>query len=463
VRIAVITPFTFKGKIGRASYAAWSIAIFLSQYLIPLYAGQLRNLDVLSYFISHRALQAVGGGAGLLPALGAAYLLIAAWALAALAFRRANDANNGAWAAAFAITPIVQIPVILALCFAPSQPDRDLVGCFASSETDREPRTTVPHAGSSQPILWASAVRGVLAGVALTAAAVALGTLVFGTYGSTLFLLTPFVVGIVSAYTANHQSDIGGRQTAWTVFIAVLLGGLTLVAVAVEGVICIVMAAPLGLGMALLGGVLGRAMALQARRPAGQPLQCIALLPLMFALEHVLPPSAHFQTEQTITVAAPPELVWKSILSTDPIEGPLALPFRLGVAYPLRGEFRGEGVGAERLGEFSTGTAIERVTEWVPDRKLAFVVVRDIPGMRELSPYEHVHAPHVIGYFRTTYTSFELVRRSDGGTDIIERTSHELRLDPVPYWLPMARWIVRQNNARVLEHIRIHAERGARS
>src|SRR5262249_47194213 len=184
------------------------------------------------------------------------------------------------------------------------------------------------------------------------------------------------------------------------------------------------------------------------------------VLPLMFAIEAILPPVAHFDTEQTIAVAAPPDLVWRSILSTDPIEGPLALPFRLGVAYPLRGEVVGEGVGAARYGEFSTGTAVERVTEWVPNRKLAFVIVRDIPGMRELSPYEHVHAPHVIGYFRTISTSFELVRRSDGGTDIVERTSHELRLDPVPYWLPMARWIVHQNNARVLQHIRSHTERG---
>jgi uncharacterized membrane protein YhaH (DUF805 family) len=460
----VITPFTFKGKIGRAPYAAWSVAIFLSQYLIPLYTGQLRNLNVWSYLIPHRALLAVGDSADLVHALGAAaYLLIAAWALAALAFRRANDANVGGWIAAFAITPIVQILMILALCFAPSEPDRDLVRCFAPSEPDGEPRTTVTHAGTSQPIsLWASAVRGVLAGAGLTSGAVALGTLVFGTYGSALFLLTPFVVGIVSAYTANHREDIGGRQTALTVFIAVLLGSLTLVAVAVEGVICIVMAAPLGLGMALIGGVLGRAMALQARRPAAQTLPCLALLPLMFAVENVLPPVAHLDTEQSIAVAAPPELVWKSILSTDRIEGPLALPFRLGVAYPLRGEVLGAGVGAERLGEFSTGTAIERVTEWVPNRKLAFVVVRDMPGMRELSPYEHVHAPHVIGYFRTTYTSFELIPRADGSTDIVERTSHELRLDPVPYWLPMARWIVRQNNARVLEHIRIHAERRAR-
>src|SRR5262249_35712104 len=154
-----------------------------------------------------------------------------------------------------------------------------------------------------------------------------------------------------------------------------LVGSLMLVAVAVEGVICVIMAAPLGLAMALIGGLLGRGMALLKRRGARATLQWIALLPLMFAVEDVLPPAANVEPDQTITVAAPPELVWKSILSTDPVEGPLALPFRLGVAYPLRGEVRGEGVGAMRLGEFSTGTAIERVTEWVPNQKLAFVVV----------------------------------------------------------------------------------------
>jgi hypothetical protein len=311
--------------------------------------------------------------------------------------------------------------------------------------------------------IWGTAAAGVFAGVGLTLAAVAIGTLVFGTYGFTLFLFTPFMVGGTTAYIANYKADIGTGATAWSVTIAVLLGGLALVAVALEGLICIVMAAPLGLITALLGGMLGRELALHGNRSAVQNLPCLALLPLMFAVENVLPPLAHFDMEHTIAVAAPPEVVWESILSTDPIEGPLALPFRLGVAHPLRGEVRGEGAGAERLGEFSTGTAIERVTEWVPNRKLAFVVVRDIPGMRELSPYEHVHAPHAIGYFRTISTSFELVPRADGGTDILERTSHELRLDPVPYWLPMARWIIRQNNARVLEHIRIHAERGGPS
>jgi hypothetical protein len=145
----------------------------------------------------------------------------------------------------------------------------------------------------------------------------------------------------------------------------------------------------------------------------------------------------------------------------DRIDEPLTLPFRLGVAYPIAGHVIGEGVGALRRGEFSTGIADERVTEWVPLRKLSFAVASDVPAMHELSPYRHVHAPHAVGYFRTIDTSFELVQGPDGSTQINERTSHELRLDPILYWLPLARWVIHQNNSRVLAHIRRQAERAA--
>jgi hypothetical protein len=32
-----------------------------------------------------------------------------------------------------------------------------------------------------------------------------------------------------------------------------------------------------------------------------------------------------------------------------------------------------------------------------------------------------------------------------------------LRLDPVLYWMPFARWIIHENNMRVLTHIRDQA------
>jgi hypothetical protein len=240
-------------------------------------------------------------------------------------------------------------------------------------------------------------------------------------------------------------------------------GGIALIGFALEGAVCIVMAAPLGVVAALAGGALGRGIALSTKRSPAETVSAVALLPLVFALESAFPPTASFDTSENIVVEAPPELVWRAIVQMAPMDAPPALPFRLGVAYPLGGEIIGKGVGAVRRGEFSTGTAIEQVTEWIAQRKLTFVVLNDVPSMRELSPYQHVHAPHVVGYFRTTSTSFELLPQPGGQTQIVERTSHELKLDPVFYWLPLARWMVHENNARVLAHIRGQAGRSFRA
>ena len=287
--------------------------------------------------------------------------------------------------------------------------------------------------------------------------AVAVGALVFGAYDYGMFVVLPFLIGAMTGYFANQSVQISAGDTARVVALATLLGGLALVAAALEGAVCIVLAAPLGIGMALVGGALGRAIA-SNNRPPQATIPVVALLPLIFALESVLPPLATFDTVETITVDAPAERAWDAIVHMSRIEAPLALPFRLGVAYPLGGEIVGDGIGAVRRGEFSTGTAIEQVTEWIAQRKLAFIVLSDVPAMQEFSPYPHVHAPHVSGYFRTTLTSFELVPLADGRTRIIEHTAHQLRLDPALYWLPLARWIVHENNTRVLRHIKRQAE-----
>jgi uncharacterized membrane protein YhaH (DUF805 family) len=445
-------PFAFTGTIRRLPYAFWSAAIFFSQHLLVLAIaaayGQALPSDLWFYVNPLRSLVTLPRVSNIVLILALAYLLAAAWALAALAFRRAADADIGGGTAVFAIAPIAQIPVILFLCCMPSH-----------AAQDRRP--VAADAGPSD-VAWAAAAQGMAAGIALTLFAVLIGAVFFRVYGFGLFVASPFVIGATTAYVANRKHDIGSSQTASVVLSATALGGIALIAAALEGVICIVMAAPLGLLVAWIGGLFGRAMAVSAQSSATQTLSGFALLPLLFAMENVLPATTSFDTHQTIAVRAPPDVVWKSIVHMETIDEPPSLPFRLGVAYPLRGEIIGEGVGALRRGEFSTGTAYERVTEWVAGRKLAFVVLNDVPAMHELSPYGHLHTPHLVGYFRTTSTSFELAVRSDGHTEVIERTSHELKLEPVLYWLPLARWVVHQNNARVLAHIRRQAERDVR-
>jgi hypothetical protein len=64
----------------------------------------------------------------------------------------------------------------------------------------------------------------------------------------------------------------------------------------------------------------------------------VAVLPLIFMLEHLFVPATGFDTTQSITINAPAEAVWRSVLRMDRIDEPLALPQRLGVAYPIHGE-----------------------------------------------------------------------------------------------------------------------------
>lgn len=443
-------PLSFEGRIGRPAYLLWSVAAFFSQHLFVLVACRLLrrmpDMDVLFWVAPLRALATQAQASNIILILGFAYFLIVAWVLAALAFRRAADANISESTAAAAMAPIVQIPVILFLAVAPPR--------TAGAET-------APARDLDAKDYWA-AVLGVVAGIGVTLAAVAVSTLVFGLYGFGLFVMSPFVIGATTGYFANRKTDIGGGATAKLVIGATLLGGIGLVLAALEGVVCIVLASPLAGGVALIGGLAGRGIALAGKRPTRQIVPAFALLPVVFALEHLFAVPTNFDTLQSVEINAPVDVVWRSILHMDRIDEPLALPYRLGVAYPIRGEVLGEGVGAVRHGEFSTGIAVERVTEWVPNQKLAFVVVNDIPAMREMSPYEHVHAPHVVGYFSTRTTSFELVPRS-GAVEVVLRTSHEIRLDPILYWMPMARWMVAENNARVLAHIRRQAERSFRA
>jgi hypothetical protein len=395
-------------------------------WLVPL-----RELVLLETLTSVTALAAI------------AMTILVACALGALAFRRAADANLVAWIGMAAIVPVLQIPIILLLCAMPS----------------RE-APTLPDIGRAPVSLdWMPSVQGLAAGTVITVFAVAVGALVFGTYGFGMFVLTPFLIGAATAYFGNRRGDIGWRRTAALVVAATALGSLALILVALEGAVCIVIASPLSLAAALIGAAFGRATVLRRAKSTSSTLMSIALLPISFATERALPVQTVFDTQETIEIHAPPQAVWQSLVKMDSIDLPPALPFRLGVAYPLSGEIIGQGVGAIRLGIFSTGIAIERVTVWESQRKLAFVVLSNPPAMHELSPYRHVNAPHVHGYFETISTSFEIVPLAGGNVRVVEHTAHEMKLDPVLYWLPFARLIVHENNTRVLAYIKEHAER----
>ncbi len=221
---------------------------------------------------------------------------------------------------------------------------------------------------------------------------------------------------------------------------------------------CIVLIAPLAIMLAAIGGFIGRAAAKRLIDPR-EPFYSVAVLPLLFLLDAAMPPETPIATRTSITIAAPPEAVWASLVADRPVAEAPGLVGLAGLAYPVASSITGEGIGAHRHGTFSTGTADERITIWKPGRTLAFRVVHQPPAMEEMSPYRKLHTPHLTGYFDTGETRFDLVPIS-GGTRLTARADHVLRIDPGLYWEPIARWAIKQNVTRVLADVRRYAEHG---
>ena len=267
----MVSPFSFKGKIGRLPYMLWSLAAFFSQHLVALsmFEGHgispkpesWLNGDWWFYVTPLRLRVTDRMPSAILLLLALAYLLMVAWALAALTFRRAASADFSEWTAAAAMAPIVQVPVILVLWVIPPRTPPDLI----RENVER----AVPR--------WSAAAQGSIVGIGLTLASVAVGALIFGTCGYGMFVVSPFIVGAAAAYFGNRKQDIGAGRTMALVAGAVVLSGIALVGAALEGVVCLILAAPLGLGFAWIGGFL--AAQLRSKRAAhrarrSRPWQC---------------------------------------------------------------------------------------------------------------------------------------------------------------------------------------------
>ena len=119
-----------------------------------------------------------------------------------------------------------------------------------------------------------------VAGGALTAAGlIVFGVMALRTYGALVFLVTPIIAGAVTGYLLLKGTTATLGETF--VVTAVMLGtvALGLFSIAFEGVICIVMAAPVAVPLGFVGAVAGRGLARSDDRPGRWFLSGLLILP----------------------------------------------------------------------------------------------------------------------------------------------------------------------------------------
>jgi len=426
-----------EGHVSRSTYALAGVIAFAVKFAIDWSIAKLLFHYDWTPFSYWRAI-AIDLGRRPTPWMFFTLLIVSLpflWFGMAMTLLRLRDAGSSAgWAALFFV-PILNVLLFLALSLAPRR------------EAPRRPDLS----GVMESALFA-----VVATAALATAAIALTTQYLATYGIGLFIAVPFCVGYLSAFLHGRRHPNAPVQAYVVALLSTLLLGGFLFALAWEGVICLLMAAPLAIVVAMIGAYCGNR---SARRPdlnRGAPAYLtVAILPLLLMAEAGARREAPlYRVDSEIVIDAPAETVWKNVVTFSEITETPEWYFRAGIAYPLRARIAGRGVGATRTCEFTTGNFIEPIEVWNEPRLLRFGVTANPPPMRELSPYSSVDAPHLHGFLISQRGQFAIETLPDGRTRLTGTTWYQHHLWPAGYWRLWSDAIIHRIHLRVLRHIK---------
>lgn len=359
-----------------------------------------------------------------------------------LTMRRAVDAGRTPWIALAFFVPFVNYALMAVMAALPSKQ-----GSASSSASRAIPRQRM----GQTPVTLIAAVCAGLLGPAM----VGICAYMLQTYGVALFVGTPYVIGVISGYVVQRLRPESSRTEAHVAsLIALALIVVSVLVMALEGFVCLMMALPLAIPLVSFGAAAGHAMGGgSADRPSGLAFGVVAI-PLAALIDptHGTRPVAR-EVFTAIEINAPPDAVWPHVIAFEPLPESTDVFAKLGVAYPKSARIAGSGVGAVRFCEFSTGAFVEPITAWEAGQRLAFDVTSSPPPMREWSPYANIHPPHLDNFLRSRRGEFRLVALPGGRTRLEGRTWYELDMAPEWYWRVYGDWFIHRIHTRVLEHI----------
>jgi hypothetical protein len=378
------------------------------------------------------------------------------WIGLVLTIRRLRSSDLPQWLAAIYFVPFVKLVLFAMLCVVPPAQVREKEKSLHLTPFERFLGAWLPHSRFGSAIVAAlnvAATGGVLAYI---------GTTWLRSYQWAVFVGVPFGMGFLAVALHCYREPRTLSSCLGVAALSVAVLGAGFLVFAVEGIICLAMAAPLALALACLGGALayGLQRTLWHGGPGGS-LMCItvAWMPLLAVVERVAPPELpvlHVTT--SVEIDAPPQVVWKHVIAFAELPPPKEFIFRHGIAYPVRARIHGAGVGAVRRCEFSTGAFVEPIEKWDEPRLLGFSVRENPPPMEEWTPYRHVKPPHLDGFFCSRRGQFLLIERPDGGTTLEGTTWYHNHMWPAAYWQAWSDAILHRIHGRVLRHVKTLGE-----
>ena len=226
-----------------------------------------------------------------------------------------------------------------------------------------------------------------------------------------------------------------------------------------EALLCLVVASPIMLPMAMFGG---RAMAwLIYHRSNRLYVSIFVLLPFAVA-----PIEAQWKAapelvaiEDSILIDASPAEIWAEIASVRAIsreEVPFKWIYVLDFPRPIAATLDHEGVGARRLATFERGVSFyETVTEWKPESSIAFTIKADPDFIPHTAFDQHII---VGGRFYDVLDGRYVIQPEGNGCLLVLTSTHRLstRFNAYAGW--WSRWVMNQVQSSILTVIKKRAE-----
>jgi uncharacterized membrane protein YhaH (DUF805 family) len=382
------------------------------------------------------------------------------WIGVTMTEKRLRDAGQPLWLTVLFFAPVVNLLFFALLCVLPSR------GTFGESAQPQNSRWS--STGFWPRSRLGSAALGVIVPAVLGTFVAWFDLRYLGSYGFTLFIALPFVMGYKATWVHCLTQPRGFFDVLAVVTLTVFLAGVGIAAVAIEGLACLAMAAPIAWLLAAFGGLPAHTIHNDptAERPATATFAVLVFaLPALLGAERIAPPPVpRFQVRTSIDIAAPPQLVWRRLIAFPPMPEAKEWPFRLGIAYPIEARLQGEGLTGDRECRFSTGSFKEPILAWEPAKHFAFAVADEPLLMKETSPYGNIHVRHLEDHdFQPERSDFVLVALVDGGTGLEGTTTYQNKMWPGAYWRLWTDAIVHSIHHRVFAHVKALSEEDARS
>jgi hypothetical protein len=357
-----LTPLLVRpdGTVGRGVYAGAGLLLFAVKHNIDRFVASVgfrRPWGLFNYLVPPEGgVPLTGLGAdslrfyGTLVAISLPFIAVGV----VLTLGRLRDAGLPAGLVLLFFAPVLNLAFFLLLSLVPPRrPAADASGPPASRLARIIPDSALGSAALAMALV---AVFGV--------AAVILSVSAFEAYGWGLFVGIPFAAGLAAAVLYGYHRPRSYWGCVGVALMSVVLLGAALLALAVEGFLCLWMAGPLLAILAWMGGTAGYFIQRRDWRPRPAPAVLAALaifLPVLMGAERVgAPPAPLFAVRTAVEVDAPPEAVWARVVSFGQLPEPEEWLFRMGIAYPRPARADG-GVDAVSLRQAAPPRGVLRV------------------------------------------------------------------------------------------------------